>query len=246
MKNILIILSIILLPFSLISEDVFIFIGQENYEPFNIKINSNEYSGLDVELITEAAKRANIKVKIITATWSRALFMVENGTADGIFGCGKTIEREAFLYYPETPLRFVTFRFFTNETYKTEIKYLSDLDNIKVGLVKNYFISTQIEDSLFIKKRIVSNTHKLFKLLSENRYSVAIYSSIAGIYEIKQEGYSEIKSYPYNNAPVYPSYLAFSKISENGLKAFNIFSEVLKEMEEDGTLLKIYNKYLEY
>ncbi len=228
------------------AEQEYLFVGQEDYAPFNVIDDKGNLTGLDVEIIKKAAEIAGVKVKIDVYPWAGTLKLVKKGKADGVFGCGKKPEREEFLYYPETPARYVKFVFFVNEHFEGTIDGIKDIRNREVGVVRNYFVSHEFNDDPAILKYYANNTNQLLRQVSINRRQIAVYSWIAGAYKLKLLGITNLRSFPYKNAPTYPSYLAFSKASPRGKKAYEIFSHALKRLEEKGVLDAIYHKYTGY
>jgi len=229
----------------LLAEEKYVIVGQENYAPFNMQDKNGELSGIDIEIITRAAEIAGVKLSITLLPWARALKMAVIGEADGIFGCGRKPEREKVLHYPETPVRNVEIGFFVNKHFKGEIKSLGRLKGQSIGVVVNYFASKEFNDDNTILKEHAANATVLFKKLMHNRNQVAIYSKMAGIYKLKKLGFKNFRYFRYIDAPLYPSYFAFSKKSPNGKKLFKKLSPALKKLKETGEIDEIYKKYKE-
>jgi len=228
------------------AEQEYTFVGQENYAPFSQVDEQGDFTGLDVDIIQKAAKVAGVKVKFERYPWARAVKMVRNGRADGVFGFGMKSERKEFVYYPEVPLRNVKFAFFVNDHFDGAIKGVKGIGRRLVGTVRGYFVSQEFNNDHSIQKYYANNAEQLFLQVSANRHQIAVYSRVAGIYELKRIGITNLRMFPYRNAPIYPSYLAFSKASPRGKDAYKRFSSALKQLEEEGVMNEIYNKYSLY
>ncbi len=228
------------------AEQEYLFVGQENYAPFNMVDDQGKLTGLDVEIVQKAAEVAGAKVKIMVYPWAGTLKLVRNGKADGVFGCGKKPDREEFLYYPEIPVRYVKFSFFVNEHFEGTIKGVKDIGNREVGVVRGYFVSKEFNDDPTILKDYANNTEQLLRQVSVNRRQIAVYSRIAGAYELKRLGITNLHAFLYKDAPTYPSYLAFSKASPRGKEAYKVFSNALKQLKKEGVLDEIYQKYSQF
>lgn len=239
----LILILIIINSSKAIAEHVYTFVGQESYAPFNYVDAKGKLVGIDVEIIQKAAETAGVKVNIKTYPWARAVLMAQNGTVDGVFGFGKKPDREIYFYYPETPLRNVRFAFFVNENFDGVIEEHKDIGNQLIGVVRNYFISSEFNGNHTIRKFYANTPEQLLLQVSKNRYQIAIYSQIAGTYEMKRLGINNLRIYPYNDAPVYPTYLAFSKASPQGEEAYKKFSQVLKQLKKNGVIDEIHQKH---
>lgn len=225
------------------AEEEYTFVGQENYAPFNQRDEKGNFTGLDVDIIQKAAKIAGVKVKIETYPWARAVSVAQNGRVDGVFGFGKTPERETFFYYPDTPLRYVKFAFFTNEHFEGVLERDEDIGNRLIGVVRNYFVSHKFNNNNTAQKFYTNNAKQLFLQVSANRYQIALYSQVAGVYELKRLGITNLSIFPHKGSPKHPSYLAFSRASPRGKLAYKKFSQALKELEEKGVIDDIYHKY---
>ncbi len=225
------------------AEQEYIFVGMENYPPFNIIDDQGQLTGLDIEIVKKAAKVAGVRLKIKLYPWGRALDLVRHGDVAGVFNCGKKPEREAFLLYPEIPIRYVAFAFFVNEHVKGKIERIKDIGNQEVGVVRDYFVSKEFNDDPAIEKYYAVDMKQLFLQVAGNRRKIAVHSWIAGAYEIKRLGIKKLRAFLYKDAPTYPSYLAFSKASPQGKEAYEKFSLSLKQLEKEGFIDKIYQKY---
>ena len=228
---------------SIYAEESLKIVGKESYPPYSFINENNKLTGIDVEIINEALKISGIKAKIHLYPWPRVLNLVKEGWADGIFGAAKNQERLSYLDYPEIPLRHTTFSFFVNEHFRSEINGIQDIGNEEVGLIRDYFVSDELENSPNIKKYFASTSKQLLTQVSMNRRKIAIYSSIAGRYELIKYGINNIKIIPYSDAPSYSSYLAFSKKSKRAQDAFTKISDALKHLKETGFMKEVYNKY---
>ncbi len=72
--------------------------------PFkNLDRWSKNYSGIDVDIIKEIARRLNLKVTYNEGSWKRCLVMLENGSSDILSSVLKTPEREEYMYFVEPP-----------------------------------------------------------------------------------------------------------------------------------------------
>ncbi|KAG1663500.1 hypothetical protein GQR58_020431 [Nymphon striatum] len=87
------------------------------------------------------------------------------------------------------------------------------LGDEEVGLLRDYFISEELDDNKKINKFLTRTSRQLLTQVSLNRRRVAIYSTMAGQYELLKYGINNLKAIPYKLVPDYPSYLAFVKSS---------------------------------
>ncbi len=246
LKNIIAIFTITIIstsPSGSWADDTYTVLVQEKYPPFNIENEHGGFSGIDVDIIKRAAEIADVKLSFKAYPWARGLYSAIEGQGDVILGCGKKPEREKVLYYPATPARYVEIGFFVNEHFQGEINDLAQLKGQAVGVVIDYFASKEMDDNKEIFKDYSTDTETLFKKLANNRFKVAIYAKMSGIYELRKLGYEKFRYFPYLKTKDYPSYFAFSKKSPNGKELFDKLSPILKEMRVTGEIDKIISRY---
>lgn len=72
--------------------------------PYQTMGSDGRPAGIDIELVTEAAKRMPCAVEWELAPRARALLLVQEGKADAVVGVARTAEREAFGIFSQ-PIR---------------------------------------------------------------------------------------------------------------------------------------------
>lgn len=222
--------------------ETYILAAQEDYPPFQYADHAGTVRGMDVEIITAAAEAGGAKVIFVLVPWSRALEMARKGTVDGVFGCAKNPEREAFLLFPRTPVRVSEIVFFSNDKFPGRIERLEDARPFVVGVVRDFFVSTAFHENGAIRTDVAETSDSLFKKLSADRHPLAAYNRTVGIYVIKELGLSNVRPLPYVIA-AYPAYLAIAKASPKAGLAMETFTKSLEKMDRDGTLQRFSRKY---
>ncbi len=74
-----------------------------SWEPHIIFDQNGQASGIDVEILNELARRANIKLRYKHFPFKRIFKMLQSGKADIVCSIIRTAEREKFLHFIETP-----------------------------------------------------------------------------------------------------------------------------------------------
>jgi diguanylate cyclase (GGDEF)-like protein/PAS domain S-box-containing protein len=107
-------------------------------------------SGFAIEVITEVARRANLKLEFYpTDNWPEAIQLVRNGEADLIPNMGITAEREKYVLFTQ-PYEQFSIRVFVRG--KTEgIHHLDDLNNKRVGTTRFNVANKLVPHIEFIK-----------------------------------------------------------------------------------------------
>lgn len=216
------------------------------YPPFEYYDNG-EVKGIAVDIVKEACKRLGYnKVTITVLPFERALVMVKEGQADGIFTCYKTLEREEFLDYSQEVLINQSTSLFALKDSKIEFDGdLSKLKNYTIGVAENISLGSIFDKA--VKDRIVNveasgdERSNMEKLLAK-RIDFFASSRYVALYICKNLGKAdELKEY----RPIIqdiPSYIGFSKkrpLTEIRKK----FDKTIADMKKDGTYDKILTQY---
>jgi polar amino acid transport system substrate-binding protein len=209
----------------------------EEYPPYEYLL-SDKPVGMDIDILTAAAKIAGIKFKIDFVPWKRAEKAVEDGTADGIFCCFITPEREKFLYFPSVNLGFERIVIFANSSFTGKPTKLEDLKGSKIGTVASNSYGEVFDNYTGVTKLESPDSETLFKNLNDGRIQLAITNEIVGWYLIKTLRLDKIKLLP---VEVYSGalYVGFSKASPKGKVFYEKMQAALVQLQKSGELTRI-------
>lgn len=211
--------------------------------PYEYMVN-NIPVGMDVEILSEIAKKQHLQIQFNFVPWARAMIMVKEGKADGIISLLKTPERESFLNYPETPIYEDRILLFANSSFKNNILALKDLEGHTVGVVADNSYSKEFDENLNIIKEIVSDQEMGMRKLIANRTPLFIINEMVGLYMIKEMRVQNIRPLTFVvNQNKY--YLAVSRKSPRSRLFFKKISQGLKDAQKSGVLSEIKKKYLQ-
>jgi len=240
------------LPLFLFSKTIKIVTLQ--YPPYEYEQN-NLAKGINVEIIKEAFKRANIGIQIKFLPWSRALIMVKNGYADAILDIAYTKERTDFLHYTNSELNTINWTAFKKKGRDVSInENFSNSNELTVGITNSFqyggIIQELIDNKRFKDIQVVSNYYLNIEKLIANRFDIFFGIKANTLYLINQMNYIEqveiVKTSNSNEEYIFDSYntfIAFSKKTTTK-KLVTKISDILHEMKKDGTISKIKNLYL--
>ncbi len=111
--------------------------SMEGFAPFNYSIEG-EYSGIDVQILNEAAARIGVSLDHRPLPWKRALLDFETGQLDAVFQLAPTPERFQ-KWNMVGPLRRTRTVFVTlKDSPIQDVHRLSDLDGFVVGVVSGF------------------------------------------------------------------------------------------------------------
>ncbi len=213
----------------------------EDYVPY-VYQKDGVAKGYQVSIAQAAAKKAGVDLKIEFYPWARCLNMVKTGKADGLLGCSKTAEREEFMYYPETPITFEKVVVLGNSMLDKKIKSITDLENMTVGVVREYSYGDIFDNDKKIKRDESPNLKTMLIKLKNGRFNVAVSDELSAMTLMKELGIFNV----YETDLVFssdPQFIGFSKASANGKIGLEKIGKALKEMKKKGEIQNIINNF---
>lgn len=205
-------------------------------------------AGIDFEINLELFKRLGIDVSYETFPWTRQLAYAEKGLSAGIL----TVyceDKRPFLEIVEEPFYEVKISLFTKQKKHEEIK-IHSLAHIpkgsRVGIVRENFFSSLLDEFKSIKKAFTHATPLLIKQLKYDRLDYVLEEFLPFMYYAKEEGFSsefkEALIVQENNVCT-----AFSKPYFDGdtQAIADKASKVIKEMKTEGFIDKVIQKYIQ-
>ncbi|WP_027186405.1 substrate-binding periplasmic protein [Desulfovibrio inopinatus] len=216
-----------------------------DYPPYEFAVPQNGERGFDVEVVEEAFKRAGISVRFEFYPWSRALQMVEDGTAAGALTCAKNPEREK-IYFFSDPISRMTDVFVVRKDHK--FPPLSNMNDIKKyglypGTMRGNYTEKRYKQ-LGIPYDLSPSEVIALRKLADNRIDVIATIEENTLYNAKQLGIQDkIKTYKSEDVETSLFHVIFSKKWAGMKRIVHIFNENLSAMRQDGTYEKIHQKY---
>lgn len=216
------------------------------YPPY-VYEEQGEIRGVAFELVKEAFRRGGYGLEVRLLPWGRALQLVENGEADGIFTLFKTAERERFADFSEEVLLEQSISLFVR--HDATIEFNGELDALlpfRFGVVRNVSYGERFDGWLSRHPEIArdlshtgeANLNKLVR----GRFDILVSNSGGAHFILERLGLvSRVRALrPEIQRP--PSYLAFSK--RRHLESVRrVFDKALKSMHADGTYQRIVAAY---
>jgi len=244
MKKIILTFSLLfgILSFGAFAAEKVINIGTEGvYSPFTFVDEKGKLTGYDVEVITEAAKRAGIKINFTPTPWDSMFLGLESKKYDIIANqIGKNPDREKKYLFSESYL--ISGAQLIVKDNNNKIKTLADLKGKKVGtgVGSNYNkILTDYDKNKEINLVYYDgDVTQVFQDISLGRLDATLNDRLTVGENVKKLGL-KVKTVgnPINEVP---SYFVFRKDSAD-LKAK--IDKAILSMKKDGTLGKISKKW---
>ncbi|MCP4024626.1 MAG: transporter substrate-binding domain-containing protein [Desulfobacteraceae bacterium] len=211
-------------------------------------------TGRNVDISMECLKRMGFQSNVLIVPWQRAIIMVKHGTADGIIDAAYNTERSGFLYYPDEEIYVEEwYAFKRKDDAVTFDKGLANVGQYALGISRGFeyggLIQEAINNRRFKKIEEVANNEMNISKLIVQRFDVFVGVKLTILNLSKKMGYSdqiEIVKMTETKKPYLLSssktYVAFSKQTMTQDIA-QLFSDTLKEMKADGTVIRIEQKY---
>ncbi|WP_432463109.1 substrate-binding periplasmic protein [Agarivorans sp. QJM3NY_33] len=215
-----------------------------------IEYQQNGYNkGIAVDIVKEVFARLHRPVTIEVYPFARALRMLEESKADGIFAIVKKSERQVYLNYSdEVLIEQAAVLYVQAQSEITFNGQLGDLGAYRFGVLRGATYGPmweQVIDSGGISKieRVADYRQNVMKLVNQ-RLDVIIGPDYTMAYIIKELGQEGRLKQLSPHIEVVPTYIAFSK-NTVAPELVAAFSDTLKALKRDGTYQRIINRYIE-
>lgn len=246
-KHILIfVLVISLLPVCAMAEKV-IFVSPVDLPP-KIFVEGGQLKGTYVDIIREVCKHIDVEPVFRQYPWKRCVKYVKTGKAGAIFPPFLTKKRTEYLYFPTEPVSYTRNVVFGRKNEAILVDGLKDLKGLIVGVNWGYSYGAEFDEYKENLSLEYNNNEEMQikKLAIEypKRMDVAIASEEPFIFLSKKLGVNNKFAVVYVLSEK-PSYVAFSKAKgRKGKMLSDKFNKVLRQLKMNGTIERIYNKYL--
>ncbi|MDN4618864.1 amino acid ABC transporter substrate-binding protein [Paenibacillus sp. PsM32] len=213
-------------------------IGTEGtYAPFTFHDESGKLTGFDVDIATEVSKRLGVEPVFTEAAWDSLLGGLESKRFDTVFNeVGITEERQKTFLFSDPYIASKAVLIVRDDN--TDIKSFADLKGKKSAqsLTSNL---AQIAKDNGAEIVSVDGFTQAIGLLTSNRAQATINDNLSYLDLKKQQPDAPIKVVA-EEANASQSGAIFNKGGEDLVQAVN---KALKDMVDDGTYLKISEKY---
>ncbi|KXJ50750.1 MAG: amino acid ABC transporter substrate-binding protein [Thalassospira sp. Nap_22] len=205
--------------------------------------------GIDIDIMTEVLRTMGIRDYVFrfVDNGSRLLHNARNGQSDIVLTLSMNDERAEFLLYPNEAHLLLDWRFAIRAEDKEKIRFeeFSDLARVRIGAAADYSYTSAFWNS-GLDIQTVARSDLLIPMLLQNRFDAVPVNYLNTIYDSLQNRYRNKIAFLYPPLRRAPYYNVFSKASDYPDKqAFlSRYDEIIREMREDGRLLRIFERYL--
>lgn len=214
-----------------------------DYPPFIIVSPDGSITGKDIETIQAAYAAMDIQVDFATAPWKRILKGMQHGSIVGTSTCSRRPEREPYMLFSEkiSEVRQAALSLYSTNT--DAIKELRHLNQFSVVTVEGWSLDTQLTNLRIAHARVPSPDDAIRQLVN-NRVQIFYSGQQSTLFRANQMGYGGLlKSTPLEDVPIIDYFLCISKHYPDAEKLLRLFNQGLKEIEQNGVLAAILEKY---
>ncbi|MBB1490687.1 transporter substrate-binding domain-containing protein [Paracoccus sp. MC1854] len=216
-------------------------IAMEHFPPYN-HLKGGELVGLDIDILTEAARELGITMRMLPLPWQRAILSFETGAADGLFQLTPTPRRIRH-WHMTGPMRMTRLVFMVPAgSGLADIGGLGGLSGQVVGTVNGFTYGAAFDEAGgFIREGSMDDETSLRKLLL-GRASVILGGEANLVHAADRLGVRDrVRILPTPLAQQ-PRYAAFRRDPAGAGKAA-LLGTVLRQMTDDGRVERILQRH---
>lgn len=213
-------------------------VGTEGtYSPFSFRDEKNQLTGYDVDVAKAVAKKINYKIKFVEAPWDSMLAAFDAKKSDVIFNQVSVTPERKEKYLFSTPYSVSHPALIVNKD-NDEIKDFADLKGktSAQSLTSNY---AQMAEELGAEISSVDGFSKAVELVGDNRADATLNDDVTYYDYLNQKPNAPIKIVKTSDEATEVAAM-FHKGDE---KLVEKVDKAIKELEADGTLTKLSEKY---
>lgn len=209
--------------------------GYAHFPPFMCS-DSEQHSGIDLQLIKELGKRLGIRVEMQEYPFKRLLQNMKSGQIDIMTSLAKRPDREQYMSYLTPSYYALGPTFYVQQGKENTIRHYDDLYNLTVGMSAGSAFFEPFDSDPKIKKYPISSELQLLKMLKGGRVETVIGSNAQMDFLLRQQGLEHsISKAVYRPEKVTKVHIALSQQSPFA-KDIDQFNQVLQEIIDDSTL----------
>jgi len=224
-----------------------LFLVSSPYEPYIIYDKNNKVvKGIDIDILKEIFARKNIKLDCNTVPFETSLRMLKENVAHIIPNIEPTGERLEYMEFSDSYRDEMSYAFYGLKNSETLVNSINDLKDKVVGVINEYKYFDEFDNFSECTRVPVGSETVLFKKLEKGQIDLLISDKYTGDYLIKAMGEKNIfEKQPFVKLVKSEGLSNMGFLKHPDMKRYvEIFNEGFKEIERDGTLDKIIERYI--
>ncbi|WP_284383677.1 substrate-binding periplasmic protein [Litoribrevibacter albus] len=204
--------------------------------------DSERLQGYSLDILRESFHEMGYTIELHVYPWPRAFDEVKKGNLDILFPTGFNEERTQFFQYSHEPINHVEFLIYVKPSSTLVWNGLDSLDGLLIGVLRgwNYGPKWQTRDR--IVKYEINEILQGFYMLDHGHVDGLAGYKLNFDYALKQAN----KKQRFKQLPVFDStdeYAVTAKNHPHGKQLLTDFDEGKRRIIENGTFLRITNKW---
>ncbi|MDC0335269.1 transporter substrate-binding domain-containing protein [Pseudodesulfovibrio sp.] len=227
-----------------------LFVADIDFAPYSM-ISEGKPAGIDVDVLTEAARRSNLNLDIQFKQLDKLIEMVKTGQCDGAFSLFRSPEREKYAMFMEAvPVHYSDYVLFTKVGDKFSFSSYADLTGKIIGKVDGVSLGEEFDAAKgkgTVEVKLYPDPAAALKGLLMGEIDAYAGNIDVTYHRLKTMGMtSSIVYLPKKIVSQKPAYLVMSRASklENKELILQKLERALDLMRKDGTYGKIARRYL--
>ncbi|WP_420547757.1 substrate-binding periplasmic protein [Curvivirga sp.] len=191
--------------------------------------------GITVDIMNEAAKRADYDLTLSSLPWNRCLKNVQRGDIDFAM---EAVERPGFIHGKHPSALYIEAFWHRASDDYGRYKYVGLLTDKRLALMLGYKYSDEILDAGFKVIDWVQSEENAAQLIANGRLDLVYADVVVMQHVIAQKGYDLVPLLPVHNVqPLYPTF------NVSLVEKRNRIDKALGQMHADGSIDQIYKKH---
>lgn len=217
------------------------------YEPFIIyDVENDVASGIDIDIINKIYLDAGYQIEYKMVPWDTSIAMAKKGLVDILPTIEINEERKEFLDFSINYRYESGYNFYTSKENNIFINSIDDLRNKRLGVLTGYKYYEEFDKNTSFQRDFSFKEDIMFQKLLKGQIDVIILNSYSGNYLVKKLNFAhnvKEEKYKYVQADTTESRIGFTR-AKNNQHLIDLFNKKFKELEKDGTIKQITEKYL--
>ena len=205
-----------------------------------------KFSGTDVDIWGEIAKRCKLKLQCVYIPDMESMksAMLQD-SIDVFVGMLRNDEREQYMIYIEPPYRTkLLFQTYTRNGSDTKIDNYDDLYGKKLAVIGGGYEKINNDPDITAERSLWWPQEPFKKLAAGELDAVHINEWLVISYFQDNHNREQFKLQEYSYRENHPSYFVISRQSRYAQEWPEVFGKTIQEMIDDGSMQKIMDKYI--
>ena len=213
----------------ILAKELKVGIGISNYPPYYF-VQDGELKGPVIEITRHIVKELGHTLVFQAYPWPRVQSNLRLGGIDMVMMYFKTVQREQYAIYTDTPHIHDASYLFVNKHSKIEFYgSINSVKNYRFGNVRGYSHGTEYDSASQITKSVAVDSNQLIRMLLKGRIDIGVGNKAVVSSHAKEKGVLDKIDFLSPAIEAEPAYFAFSKVKTDSKQLAEQFSIEIKK-----------------